>query len=105
MRPVVKGLWKALPKSSRKKISTYTFAAASIVERAGHVLSLPHISHSPKSFMWFSTSSDSYATQASATSRDQGPSSTMWRDEVEEVKPGQIHVRREVEVESAFSDC
>jgi len=28
----------------------------------------------------------------------------MGKDEVEEVKPGQIHVRRDVEVESAFSD-
>ncbi len=104
LRPVANTLWNSLPKSGRKKISTYTFAATSIVARAGHVLSVPHMSHHPKSFVWFSTRSGSYATQVSSTSRDQGLSSTMGKDEVEEVKPGQIHVRRDVEVESAFSD-
>ena len=91
-------IWSSIPKSSKNKITSATSAASSVAVRARSKIGLPSINHGPKSFMWFSTTSETQKTRMSATTEERGPP-TPEKDEFYKVKAGRIHVRNDIESE------
>ena len=96
LKPVGMRIWSSIPKSGRNKITSATSAASFVVVRARYKLSLPSMNHGPKSFMWFSTTSDEDETQMGAKNEEKGPP-TPEKDEFQTMKAGQIYVRRDIE--------
>lgn len=107
LRPVACTVWSSLPKSAKSKISAMTSSAGSKITRASHMLTLGSLGPRSIHVTWLSGNAHPSERQGSFDSSERAPESVpekaLEEEDVQTIKTGQIHVHRDVDVESAFS--